>query len=85
MLFFPLSSNLEHDIVNSFLQCSLREVRACVLSRFSHGRLFATPCTVVHQAWNSPDMDTQVGCHALLLRNVSGIQIIIIISILLSE
>ena len=38
---------------------------ACLLSLFSHGRLFATPWTVAHQAlcaWDSPGKNTGVGC-----------------------
>ena len=43
----------------------------CVLSCFSWIWLFVKLWTVVHQAplcpWNSPDKNTGVGCHALLL------------------
>ena len=41
---------------------------ACVLSRLSRVRLFATPQTVAHQAppWNSPGKNAGVGCHFLL-------------------
>ena len=42
----------------------------CVLSCFSHVRLCATLWTVARQVplsnWDSPGMDTRVGCHALL-------------------
>ena len=43
----------------------------CVLSRFSHVPLSATPWTVAHQLlcpWDSPGKNTGVGCHALLQR-----------------
>jgi len=42
---------------------------ACVLSRFSHVWLFATPWTTAHQAplpMRSPSKDTGAGCHSLL-------------------
>ena len=38
---------------------------ACLLSLFSHGRLFATPWTIAHQAlcpWDSPGKNTGLGC-----------------------
>ena len=38
----------------------------CVLGRFSHVRLFATPWTVAHLCpWDSPGKNTGMGCHAL--------------------
>ena len=40
----------------------------CVLNRFSHVQLCATPWTVAHQAprpWDSPGKNIGVGCHAL--------------------
>ena len=42
---------------------------ACMLSRFSHGRLCVTPWTAAHQAprpWDSLGKNTGVGCHVLL-------------------
>ena len=42
---------------------------ACVQSLFPHVWLFATPWTVAHQAllsWDSPDKNTETGCHAIL-------------------
>ena len=41
-------------------------LHACVLSRFSHIRLFATTWTVSSVHGDSPGKNTGVGCHALL-------------------
>ena len=41
----------------------------CMLSHFSHVRLFATPQTEVHRLlcpWDSPGKNTRVACHFLL-------------------
>ena len=56
---------------NSVLTAELRCVCACVLSRFSHVRLFATPWTSACQAPVSMGFSRQeywVGCHSLLQR-----------------
>ena len=45
---------------------------ACVQSLFRHVWLFATPWTVAGQAllsWDSPDKNTETGCHAILQWN----------------
>ena len=44
------------------------DVRACMLSCFSHVWLFVAPWTVTHQAplfWSSPGNNTGVDCQAL--------------------
>ena len=44
-------------------------VHVCVLSCFSHVKLFVTLWIVAHQdplSWDSPSQNTGVGCHALL-------------------
>ena len=53
--------------------------RVCMLSHFSHVRVFATPWTVAHQtppSMDFPGKNIGVGCHALLQGNLpnSGIE-----------
>ena len=50
------------------MDCSL-EMLLLLLSRFSRGRLSATPEMAAHEAprpWDSPGKNTGVGCHFLL-------------------
>ena len=75
MLCFIKFTTVLHICIHSYIhlqkmlsvsQC----VRGCLLSCFSHVQLFATLWTLAQTRllcpWDTPGMNTEVGCHALL-------------------
>ena len=68
MMQFMGLQRVRHDLVTKNNN-KTELMNACMLSHFSHVRLFATPRTVARQAplsMDSPGKNTAVGCRFLL-------------------